>query len=151
MKRVIVLSAGLLAAAWAFAQSDEFATLRKWTLTTEPEAPRIASELNTDQRQARNYPEQPPLIPHKIEGYQLDLNSNKCLSCHSRHRVEESQAPMVSVTHYMDRDMQVLAEVSPRRYFCLQCHVPQTDARPLVDNTFEDVTEIIAKKRAAGQ
>lgn len=151
MRSVILLSAGLLVAAWAFAQSDDIATLRKAPLEAEPEAPRIASELNTDVRQARNYPEQPPLIPHKIEGYQIDLNSNKCLSCHNRHRVEESQAPMISVTHYMDRDMQVLAEVSPRRYFCLQCHIPQTDARPLVDNTFEDVTEIIAKKRAAGQ
>ncbi|BAN97353.1 hypothetical protein E05_25870 [Plautia stali symbiont] len=27
--------------------------------------------------------------------------------------------------------------VSPRRYFCLQCHVPQTDAKPVVENTFK--------------
>ncbi|EHC48208.1 Nitrate reductase cytochrome c550-type subunit, partial [Salmonella enterica subsp. enterica serovar Give str. S5-487] len=26
--------------------------------------------------------------------------------------------------------------VAPRRYFCLQCHVPQSDTAPIIDNTF---------------
>jgi cytochrome c-type protein NapB len=80
-----------------------------------------------------------------------DLNSNKCLSCHSRRRTEETQAIMISVTHYMDRDGNFLAEVSPRRYFCEQCHVAQTDARPLVESTFQDVDELLAKQRAPAQ
>jgi cytochrome c-type protein NapB len=33
---------------------------------------------------------------------------------------------MVSITHFMDRDGQFLASVSPRRFFCTECHVPQT-------------------------
>jgi cytochrome c-type protein NapB len=41
------------------------------------------------------------------------------------------------VTHFRDREGQELDNVSPRRYFCTQCHVPQTDAKPLVDNTFQ--------------
>ena len=49
---------------------------------------------------------------------------------------------MISVTHFMNRDGQVLADVTPRRYFCTECHVPQTDAKPLVDNTFEDMVLI---------
>jgi cytochrome c-type protein NapB len=36
----------------------------------------------------------------------------------------------------MDSDGNVLSNVAPRRYFCLQCHVPQTDAAPIVENTF---------------
>jgi cytochrome c-type protein NapB len=94
---------------------------------------------------------QPPTIPHKIDNYRVDLNSNKCLSCHSRRRTEESQAVMISVTHYMDRDGNFLAEVSPRRYFCEQCHVAQTDARPLVDNTFKDVDELLREQPSASQ
>ena len=43
----------------------------------------------------RNYPEQPPVIPHSIDGYQIDLQSNKCLSCHARARTAELRAPMV--------------------------------------------------------
>ncbi|MGI9381828.1 MAG: nitrate reductase cytochrome c-type subunit [Methyloligellaceae bacterium] len=140
---------GLIAAAscliWtssAFGQ-DQTATLRGADIATQPGAPAMPKVENTDLRRVRNYPEQPPTIPHKIRGYQVDLNTNKCLTCHSRAAIEQSQAPMVSVTHFMDRDGQVRAVVSPRRYFCLQCHVPQTDARPLVGNTFKDVDTVI--------
>ena len=48
----------------------------------------------------------------------FDANVNKCLSCHARSRTGESQAPMVSITHFMDRDGQFLATISPRRSFC---------------------------------
>jgi len=99
-------------------------------------APALAQESNTDQRQVRSYPMQPPVIPHSIRDYQLDLNSNKCLFCHDRRKAPEMKAPMVSVTHYMDRDGQFLSEVSPRRYFCTQCHVPQFLVAPMVENTF---------------
>src|SRR3546814_12134568 len=73
----------------------------------------------------RAYPEQPPVIPHSIEGYQLSVNTNRCLSCHKREFTQGSGAPMISVTHYMNREGQMLADVSPRRYFCTACHVPQ--------------------------
>ncbi|WP_321340288.1 nitrate reductase cytochrome c-type subunit [Breoghania sp.] len=127
----------------AFAQ-DQFATMRSSTPLADNAAPRPMSKPeNTDLRQVRNYPEQPPLIPHAIDGYQVDKNSNKCLTCHARAAVADSQAPMVSITHFMNRDNQFLASVTPRRYFCNQCHVPQTDARPLVENTFVDVDKVI--------
>lgn len=77
------------------------------------------------------------------------MYANKCLSCHSRVRTGESQAPMASVTHYQDRDGNFLAEISPRRYFCGQCHVAQVDAKPLVENTFEDVDDILKRKATA--
>lgn len=95
-----------------------------------------------DVRQMRAYPEQPPVIPHSIEGYQLSVNTNRCLSCHKREFTQGSGAPMISVTHYMDREGQMLADVSPRRYFCTACHVPQADVAPLVENTFVDMVEL---------
>jgi cytochrome c-type protein NapB len=95
-----------------------------------------------DVRQMRAYPEQPPVIPHSIEGYQLSVNTNRCQSCHKREFTQGSGAPMISVTHYMTRDGQMLADVSPRRYFCTACHVPQADAPPLVQNTFTDMSEL---------
>jgi nitrate reductase (cytochrome), electron transfer subunit len=102
---------------------------------------------NTDLRRKRAYPEQPPTIPHSIDGYQLDKNSNRCLLCHSRANAEMFQAPMVSITHFLDRDGQVLGAVSPRRYFCTQCHVVQTEVKPLVGSDFRDVDELIAPQR----
>jgi nitrate reductase (cytochrome), electron transfer subunit len=109
----------------------------------EAAPPPIANEINDDKRHGRNYPEQPPVIPHQTRDYQVTLNANKCLTCHSRQFIEQSQAPMISITHFMDRDGQVLASVTPRRYFCTQCHVSQVDAPPLVENTFRDIDTIL--------
>ena len=55
---------------------------------------------------------------------------------------------MISITHFMDRDDQMLASVTPRRYFCTQCHVPQTVVSPPVPNTFKDIDEVLAESRA---
>lgn len=90
----------------------------------------------------RDYIQQPPLIPHKIEGYIISPKSNKCLSCHSWANAKQSGATKVSQTHFEDRDRNVLANVSARRYFCTQCHVPQVNAPPLVGNTFRPITAI---------
>lgn len=144
MKKLLLLF--LLIPMFVMAEQN-IATMRSADIATEPDAPRMGVEENKDMKRKRNYPMQPPTIPHKIAGYQIDLNSNKCLSCHSRRRVEESQAPMVSVTHYMDRDGNFLAEVSPRRYFCNQCHVSQVDTRPLVENDFKDIDAILDSKK----
>jgi cytochrome c-type protein NapB len=111
--------------------------------TTQP--PPIANTDNSDIKRARNYAMQPPVVPHKIEGYQLDKNANKCMMCHARTRTQESQAPMISVTHFMDRQGNFLAELSPRRYFCLQCHVPQVPMNPLVTNRFMDVDTMLQR------
>ena len=98
--------------------------------------------VTDDVRQMRAYPEQPPIIPHSIEGYQLSVNANRCMPCHKREHVQGSGAPMISITHYMTREGQMLADVSPRRYFCTQCHVPQADTAPLVRNTFTDMADM---------
>lgn len=90
----------------------------------------------------RDYVQQPPLIPHKIEGYLITPKANKCLSCHSWANAKESMATKISQTHFEDRDKNVLANVSARRYFCVQCHVPQVNAPPLVENTFKPITAI---------
>lgn len=106
---------------------------------------------NSDVRRVRNYAMQPPVIPHKIEAYQVDKNANRCMMCHARTRTQESQAPMISVTHFQNRDGNFLAELSPRRYFCLQCHVPQADLPPLVPNNFKDVDTILNQAATAVQ
>ncbi|WP_413498718.1 nitrate reductase cytochrome c-type subunit [Buttiauxella gaviniae] len=87
-------------------------------------------------RMALNYVNQPPMIPHSVDGYQVSKNTNRCLQCHGVEHYRTTGAPRVSPTHFMDSDGNVLSNVAPRRYFCLQCHVPQTDAAPIVENTF---------------
>lgn len=104
--------------------------------------PPLGRPVVDDVRRMRNYPEQPPVIPHSIDGYQLTLNTNRCMDCHRREFTEGSGAPMISVTHFQDRDGQVLSDVTPRRYFCTACHVQQTDVQPLVRNLFRDAKDI---------
>ncbi|MGW9330361.1 nitrate reductase cytochrome c-type subunit [Bosea sp. NPDC055594] len=108
--------------------------------------PALGRPVVDDVRRMRNYPEQPPVIPHAIDGYQLTLNTNRCMDCHKREFTEGSGAPMISVTHFQDRDGQVLSDVTPRRYFCTACHVQQTDVPPLVQNTFQDAKDIGRKR-----
>lgn len=121
------------------------------TLTQSMPAPPIANDDNRDLKRERNYPDQPPTIPHAIRGYQIDINGNKCLSCHSRANSAKSQATAISITHYMDRDGQALAAVSPRRYFCNQCHVVQKDVQPLVGNSFETIDQLLQDDANAAQ
>ncbi len=151
LKRIVfslalVLPMVIIAANTASADPDKLATLRGSALNKEVKAPPIPKVYNDDKRQVRSYPEQPPTIPHAINNYQIDLNTNRCMFCHSRKAVQESQAPAISITHYMDRDGQFRAAVSPRRYFCNQCHVGQTKVKDLVPNDFVDIDRILQEK-----
>jgi nitrate reductase (cytochrome), electron transfer subunit len=139
----------VLVAGSALTQAEmpiEIDRTRNAPLALEEEPPPMRPQMDADVREVRNYPEQPPVIPHAIEGYQVTANFNECLDCHARSAIGVSQAPMVSVTHFMDRNGQVLAEISPRRYFCTACHVPQYPVDPLVENTFVDVDTLLRQE-----
>ena len=63
--------------------------------------------------------------------------------------------PVVFPTHeIMARVRQALLEagVSPRRYFCTQCHVPQKEVKPLVGNDFRTIDQLLQDEvQRAGQ
>ena len=145
MRRAILLLASL-AAGLVLAQPSKPTVvngLRGPTPLAEETRPApLPKTVNDDQRRARGYPAQPPVIPHQVDNYQVDLRFNKCMDCHGRARTAESQAPMVSITHYQDRGGEVRLEISPRRYFCTQCHVAQADVRLPVKNTFQDFYDV---------
>jgi nitrate reductase (cytochrome), electron transfer subunit len=143
-RSVFLILAGLgpcLAAGAIFAQ-DAPRLRGPMPFTQEVPAPPMQRQVTDDVRVRRNYPDQPPVIPHSIDGYAMDLNANKCMSCHARKFTDQSQAPMISVTHYQDREGNTLGGLAPRRYVCVSCHVPQTTAKPLVDNVFTDMDAI---------
>lgn len=111
-------------------------------LNEEPPAPALQDPPKDHAPEARNYLHQPPLIPHTIRDYNITRTHNKCMECHSWQRYREFGATKISMTHFRDRSGTDLANVSPLRYFCTQCHVPQTDAKPLVGNSFRPVGAI---------
>jgi len=147
----------ILLAVWAaglMAQAPEGLRngLRGSTPLDKEAAPPVMPKMtNDDIRKGRAFAMQPPVIPHQIEDYQVDRNYNKCMTCHGRDRVADSQAPMVSVTHFVDREGNFRAEISPRRYFCTQCHVPQMEVKAPVVNGFEDAVKAAAPKEGKGK
>jgi cytochrome c-type protein NapB len=140
----LALLAGMTAAdaqAPAPAQANKFVDRLRGdtpiTGTTHP--PRLGNWLNDDRRVTRNWDRQPPIVPHRVDAYQIDKNFNKCLDCHAREKSPFTQAIPVSETHYVDREGKVLDRISTRRYFCMQCHVAQEPTEPPVGNTFRGV------------
>ncbi len=102
----------------------------------------VKQEMPPDGMFGRAYRQQPPLIPHRIDGYQVTKDFNQCMTCHDWPANLKAGAPKVSETHYNDREGQRLDRIAGTRYFCTQCHVPQLDAKPLVRSTFENATEV---------
>jgi len=104
-------------------------------------APSVESEsarvINDKEPVPVAFEQQPPLVPHKTERYQVGLATNECLDCHSKETAREKNATEVSESHYVTREGKQLDALSPRRYFCTQCHVPQLDTDPLIDNVFQ--------------
>jgi len=142
-----ILGAALLVSAMAFSQAaaaaeDKIKSLRG---TESIEATSRADMFRIERDQPpieRDFVQQPPLVPHSVKGYTVTKNFNKCMDCHSWSRYKETKATKVSLTHFKDRDGRELANISPRHYFCGQCHVPQYDAPPLVGNSFRPVEEL---------
>lgn len=89
---------------------------------------------------ARTFKQQPPLIPHATAYFdEITLKENRCLVCHDVTNYKKTNAPKIGVSHFKDLKGKVQKTVSRARYVCTQCHVPQVDAPPLVENTFQTV------------
>ncbi|MEQ9695610.1 nitrate reductase cytochrome c-type subunit [Shimia sp. SDUM112013] len=131
----IAATALFAVAGLAIAQSATVQTLRGFDIDSQNVVEDVYKQ--DKQRFTRNYRQQPPLIPHSIDQYQIDLNANQCLRCHDWTTAGERGAPTLSMTHYLDREGNQLDRVAGTRWFCNQCHVPQADAPALVDNAFE--------------
>lgn len=98
-----------------------------------PDAHRVQDGVKHE----RAYRQQPPLIPHDISKYEIDLKVNQCLRCHEWPYSDQEKAPKISDLHYIDRNGIRQDNVNGNRYFCTQCHVSQVDAKPLVENKFQ--------------
>lgn len=99
-------------------------------------APAMAIPLRDTTPPPPAHPYLPPVIPHHVRDHQLDLNANRCLSCHDVTQAGRMQAPAMSPTHYRDRDGVVTEQVAGSRYFCLSCHVPQHRVTPVMGTRF---------------
>jgi len=131
----LILASSVLVSGIVWAQSTGAGqALRRGDIASA--APVQDNYQQLEGRAVRNYRQQPPIIPHSMMQYQIDLRTNQCLSCHDWTVAGERGAPTLSMTHYLDRDGTQLDSVAGTRWFCNQCHVPQANAPLLVGNDF---------------
>lgn len=141
MKKIMVII--LLALTATLFTSMAIADVQSLRGDTALDAPANKAEKHKLQVQSggyeRNFEQQPPLVPHKVDTYSVTLKNNGCLKCHSEKAFEKEKAPKVGDSHYVTRDGKTLDTISSRRYFCLQCHVPQVSDSPLVENNYQGI------------
>lgn len=92
----------------------------------------------------RTFVGQPPVIPHAIDKYvPLTMEENACLDCHITDELRGQKVPKIGQSHFSKtakrKDGSPAVEMS--RFQCDSCHVPQVDAKPLVDSLFVGVTK----------
>ena len=109
--------------------------------TPAPPAPRPnTADPAEGQRLPRAYRGAPPRIPHGIADFvPITRERNACVECHDPATASESGAVPLPASHYRDlrRAPRVQGkDVVGARYVCVSCHVPVTDAPPLVENRF---------------
>ena len=108
------------------------------SVPTTADAPELMKFINDKENFERTFEEQPPLVPHTNEKYTINLQTNKCLDCHMKQPgKDEAKSVELSESHFMDRNGNKLDKPSAGRHFCTQCHVPQVDAKPLVESDFQ--------------
>lgn len=133
---ILVLAAA--AAVHAMGTPAEVATLRALApLTGQPAVEGMSDQEALGHVRTRSYPMQAPTIPHAIEGFAITRDFNQCLLCHNAQMAPSVKAPAIGVSHYRNRSGAYLSDVSPRRFFCNQCHVPQLEVAPPVANSYK--------------
>lgn len=144
MKRTVTMAAALTAAL-LFGCTQQFAGVKSMRGDDVAVADKSASDKayvggrpGTQDKIARTFSTQPPVIPHDTEKFgDVNLEENSCMDCHSAANYQKKKAPKIGDSHFIDpRTGKKLAEATMARYNCTQCHVPQVDAKPLVENTF---------------
>jgi cytochrome c-type protein NapB len=94
----------------------------------------------------RAYPGAPPQVPHNIEAFlPVSKDRNMCKTCHDKPETigkkVKGQPTAIPASHYTDHrvdDAKMGKTLIGARTVCTQCHVPQANVRPLVENTFDD-------------
>ncbi len=140
MRKMLMLAAALMIGGltWSVPGIADVMSLRgDKALDAKATAPDRRRQVTDDEGFKRDWKEQPPLIPHKIDKDQVTLDVNTCMRCHGPDTYKEENAPKVADSHFIAADGTKMETLNMRRYFCSQCHVPQLDAKPLVDNTFK--------------
>jgi cytochrome c-type protein NapB len=93
---------------------------------------------------ARTFVGQPPMVPHTVEKYvPLTIEENACMECHQTADIRGQKIPQIGESHF-SKTMKTKAgkpALEMSRFQCDSCHVPQVDAKELIDSKFVGVVK----------
>lgn len=135
-KSVIILLASLLPAVMGCASYEPLVSLRGSDVAAPDAAPALKAYVGkrpgTQAVLARTFANQPPLIPHAMEEFDVvRLGENQCIDCHGPANPKKT-IPKLGSSHFFPGTKIVDAS----RHVCTSCHVAQVDAPALVENRF---------------
>ncbi len=155
------------------------ATVHSESVVTPKKVTYIKAAPGQSKTFERSYVNAPPLISHSVEGLvPITKNNNACLGCHMPNVAASMHATPIPKSHFINfRPVEVIAKngklikkgtvvakangganevfatklnkLYPGRFNCTQCHVAQSNAKPLVANNFKpDYTSSKDAKRS---
>jgi cytochrome c-type protein NapB len=149
-KTASLIIATLIASVIGCASTAGPAPMRGADVTAPDRAPEIKQYaekvpgVGQPQLIARTFIGQPPMVPHTVEKYvPLTIEENACMECHQTEEIRGQKIPQIGQSHFSKtaktKTNKPALEMS--RFQCDSCHVPQVDAKELVDSKFVGVTQ----------
>lgn len=137
-KSITILMASLLTIIVGCATYEPIVSMRGTDVAAPDKAPATlaykGARPGTQPTIARTFADQPPVIPHAMDNFdEVNKEENQCIDCHGPANAAKKNAPKLGDSHFADASK---TQYSAARYNCTQCHVPQVDAPPLVENRF---------------
>jgi cytochrome c-type protein NapB len=91
----------------------------------------------------------PPQIPHNIDNLvPVTAENNQCVACHNTPGLigqkGKGQPTPMPESHYTDLRRtpgKVTKKLTGSRFVCTQCHAPQAEVDPLVENSSKNVNQ----------
>ena len=145
--------------------SEESLGLRKTGIYAEDDTLAAKTEYRSAQpgtstKIKRAFQDAPPMIPHDVTDFlPITRESNACVSCHAPDIAPAMGATPIPPSHFLDMrprhicdgvkfkksidvtknetDVKRLTHLNQARYNCSQCHAPQSQGNPSVENLFE--------------
>ena len=145
--------------------SEESLGLRKTDINEEDDTVAEKTEYRSAQagtstKIKRAYQDAPPMIPHDVTDFlPITRENNACVGCHAPDIAPAMGATPIPPSHYLDMrprhicdgkkfkksidntknetDVKRLTHLSQARFNCSQCHAPQSQGNPSVENLFE--------------
>lgn len=99
----------------------------------------MGKDPGSGERFERSFENAPPMIPHSVEGLlPITTANNTCVGCHMPEVASAVGAVAVPHSHLFDlrNDKDLGGQLSNARFNCSQCHAPQVDRDPAVQNRF---------------